>query len=532
MLNGTRLKMYKCLLHHQLKDAHDYQIVPIRQEDIELIRLWRNAQMDILRQQKSITYEEQQAYFQEVIRPSFDEQSPKQLLFSFLLQEQCIGYGGLTYVDWISLRAEISFLVNPVRIQHELTYKRDFLHFLDLICRLAFEHLQFHRLFGETFAFRLRQIEILEEFGFKREGILREHVYKRHQWVDSVMQGLLSHEWSPVRYGKMAFEEVPATTEYSAVLVTSISKKMPLLNAVRSATIKSGKFTTIHGCDSASFCIGEYGVDQFWHCPSLETISIEQIISYCHENRITAIIPTRNADLEFYAEHLPFFRKRGIHAMVSSPETILTCLDKKNFADTLSKQHFPVIPTFLSIEEFQSPLYVVKERRGAGSQQLGLRLTRELAWEHSGQLKEPVFQPFIAGKEYSVDVYRSFVGCVRGCVARQRDFVVQGESQVTTTRHLPLLENLCQEMADHLNIHGHAIFQCIEDEKGEYHVIECNPRFGGASTASLAVGLDSFFWFFLECSGECLQNYPFIRSQGDIRQIRYMTDRILHGYCL
>lgn len=131
------------------------------------------------------------------------------------------------------------------------------------------------------------------------------------------------------------------------------------------------------------------------------------------------------------------------------------------------------------------------------------------------------------GKEWSVDVYRSFQGKVKGIVARQRNYVIDGESQVTTTVHYPALESLCHEIADLLKIQGPAVFQLIEDQNGNFHVIECNPRFGGASTASLAIGLDSFFWFFVECLGLNLHDYPFIRGKGEIRQVRYMTDRIL-----
>jgi carbamoyl-phosphate synthase large subunit len=315
--------------------------------------------------------------------------------------------------------------------------------------------------------------------------------------------------------------------EHPAVLITSISKKMPLIEAVRNGANKLGQFQTIYGCDSHSFCIGQYGVDEFWHCPSLRDITVDQIISYCQENKITAIIPTRDDDLEFYAKHRSVFDENGIHIMVSSWETIMACLDKIEFADVLLKYRFPVIPSFLSLHELDSSSYVVKERRGAGSQQLGLQLTKEEALKYACKLKEPIFQPYIKGQEWSVDLYRSFEGRVKGCVARQRNYIVNGEAQVTTTVHYPALEYLCQEMAEKLKIYGHAVFQLIENGNGNFHVVECNPRFGGASTASIAVGLDSFYWYFVECLGISLQDFPFMRSKGNIRQIRYPTDRIL-----
>lgn len=344
--------------------------------------------------------------------------------------------------------------------------------------------------------------------------------------------------WSPSYTLEMAIPQLVAfekveqerplhNSPHLAVLITSISKKMPLIEAVRNAADQLGQFQIIHGCDQDHFCVGQYGVDTFWHCPSLSELTAEQVISYCQQNQITAIIPTRDADVEFYAQHLSVFQQKGIHLLVSSLDTITTCLDKKIFADVLLKEGFPAIPAFLSVDDLNPIYYVVKERRGAGSALLGLALNRAEAIKHSQCLQQPVFQPYVKGMEWSVDLYCSFEGQVKGCVARKRNQVVQGESQVTTTVHHPVLEHLCQEMAKILKIQGPAVFQLLEDESGEFHVIECNPRFGGASTASIAVGWDVFFWFFIECLGHHLHDYPFLRCKGDIRQIRYPIDQMI-----
>ncbi len=330
-----------------------------------------------------------------------------------------------------------------------------------------------------------------------------------------------------IAYEKANLASPPPPATHPAVLITSISKKMPLIDAVRAAADKLGQFQKIHGCDSDSSCIGQYGVDAFWHCPSLPELTPDQIISYCRDNGITAIIPTRDADLAFYSRHRPLFQKQEIHILISPLDTITTCQDKKQFADLLMKEHLPAIPTFLSLAECSASRYVVKERNGAGSQQIGLALTKEHALEHSHHLKQPIFQPYIEGQEWSIDLFRTLDGHVKGCVARKRDFIVGGESQVTTTARHPALEQLCHTLADKLDIHGHAVFQVIEDAQGGFHVVECNPRFGGASTASLAVGLDSFFWFFAECLGLSLHDYPFFRSPGEVRQIRCAADRLV-----
>lgn len=188
-------KKYACLTSSQFADDKGYKIVAIREQDIENIRIWRNAQIDVLRQKIPLSQEDQRAYFQRHIWPSFQNPNPEQILFSFLYQDACIGYGGLTRIDWEARRAEVSFLVDPLRAQDPVLYARDYTQFLFLLSLAAFKDLQFHRLYAETFAFRLEHMRILEECGFKQEGILREHIYKRGQWWDSLIHGLLAKEF-------------------------------------------------------------------------------------------------------------------------------------------------------------------------------------------------------------------------------------------------------------------------------------------------------------------------------------------------
>jgi len=311
------------------------------------------------------------------------------------------------------------------------------------------------------------------------------------------------------------------------VLVTSISKKIPLLQSVKNAALSINKNAVLHGCDSNPGCIGRYFVDYFWQTPSLSESAFELIRDYCRHHSIQAIIPTRNGELDFFSRHSAQFKAEGIHVMVSPLLTIQICLDKMSFYEFLKTNGFPTIPTAKRIEGVPGKRFVVKEQFGAGSVALGLNLDRNDAIRAASQMQDPIFQPFIEGQEYSVDVYRNISGKVMGAIARSRDVIVNGESQVTTTVKKPELEVGCAKIADELDIYGHVVFQAIEAPDGSYHIIECNPRFGGASTASLAAGLDSFKWFLLESQCAVLEKYPFKRIEGEIKQVRYPADLII-----
>jgi carbamoyl-phosphate synthase large subunit len=311
------------------------------------------------------------------------------------------------------------------------------------------------------------------------------------------------------------------------VLVTSISKKVPLLQAVRKAMAKLGGDNRLFGADLDPGCIGSYFVDAFWKMPRTSELSAEELIDYCRRNGIRAIIPTRDGELGCFAVMASRLRKEGISVMISGPKAVEACTDKLLFSRLLRNRGIPAISTSERIDELQASVYVVKERFGAGARRIGLGLLREDAIRHAETLESPVYQPYINGREYSIDLYRGLDGQTKGAIARTRDRIVDGESQVTTTVSDPRLEDLGKQVADTLNLYGHAVLQVLVDDEGDHHVIECNCRVGGASRLAFESGLDSIYWFLLEASGHSIAPYPFIRSKCEKRLIRYAEDRIV-----
>ena len=174
-----------------------YRLVPIRYEDREPIRHWRNAQLQVLRQAEPLTAAQQNAYFQRVVLPLFEQQQPDQLLFSLLHEDQLIAYGGLVHISWPDRRAEVSFLADPARAAQPETYRQDFQAHLRLLGQAAFDDLSFHRLFTETYDIRPAHVAILEEAGFQLEGRLRQHVQLAPGiFADSLLHGQLAADYA------------------------------------------------------------------------------------------------------------------------------------------------------------------------------------------------------------------------------------------------------------------------------------------------------------------------------------------------
>ena len=95
------------------------------------------------------------------------------------------------HIAWQDLRAEVSFLLASERTTDAAIYSADFRRFLGLIKQLAFDRLNFHRLFTETYSIRQLHIATLEQSGFILEGVMREHVRIGGLPVDSIIHGCL-----------------------------------------------------------------------------------------------------------------------------------------------------------------------------------------------------------------------------------------------------------------------------------------------------------------------------------------------------
>lgn len=311
------------------------------------------------------------------------------------------------------------------------------------------------------------------------------------------------------------------------ILITSISKKVPLIEAVKSAVTRLDESSLVYGGDVNQDCVGRFFCDGFWQMPYFDRLNIRNVVGYCLDHDIKAVIPTRDGELAYLSKDKPYLLENGIHVMVSDIGSVNICLDKLRFYQVLADSDYPVIFTSNTIDDIQSDTFVVKDCYGAGSSSVGIQLSKREALEHAKGITFPVFQPFISGDEASVDLYIDRSGRAKGCVARRRDVVVRGESQITTTFRNEKLEKMCSRAAEDLGLYGHVMFQVIIDQAGDFHIVECNCRFGGASTLSVAAGLDSFYWFLLEASGESLDVHPFVRSEQEKRLVRHPEDLIL-----
>ena len=307
------------------------------------------------------------------------------------------------------------------------------------------------------------------------------------------------------------------------VLLTSAGSKIPLLKATEDALSRVSPGFKVVASDSDANSPACVLAQEF----ILEKVTTEnhagKLLQDLVEKGVRAVLPTRDGELLAWAGRKREFASFGIQVLVSDEAPLDRVLNKLSFYEWGVQLGFPMIPTSANLDEIDSPRVVVKERVGSGSKGVLLDTSREVARSGQTGIQDPIFQPFIEGKEFSVDCFLTRTSEVHGLVLRWRNRVRNGESEVSTTFRDSEIEETVGRIFERSGLVGPVVLQAIAGPRG-LSVIELNPRFGGASTTSLAVGLDSLAWALAEAfrPGDPLPNFK--RSLTEHRNIRFSAD--------
>jgi carbamoyl-phosphate synthase large subunit len=309
-----------------------------------------------------------------------------------------------------------------------------------------------------------------------------------------------------------------------AILVSSASGKIPLLRALQESRICRDLGFEICAGDSNPKSLSFNFCEIYWVMPKTEDKYLSDIIDGCKERNIRVIVPTRDGELQFYSRNKKVFVDQGIQILVPSQDAIEVCFDKKLFSDSLESLDIPVIPSFLNLDNQVGNSVVVKERFGSGSQKIALNLAPLEAEIHATSLENPIYQPMVHGREFSVDIWIAQDLTRAIASPRMRDLVIDGEAKITTTFSNKEIEDLAIQLARSINVTGVSVLQGFILPNDQIVIIECNARFGGATTASINSGIPMFDLALLDLIGKSTDLLLAGITRRTIRQVRASFD--------
>lgn len=243
-----------------------------------------------------------------------------------------------------------------------------------------------------------------------------------------------------------------------------------------------------------------YNVNEFYQVPRVaDKEEYLKAVDYISETEnITHILPLTDIEVDFFNEHRKHYEEKNITVCIASTYTLAICRNKKTQQEFIDKNVPSVrtIPT-INISECKSVPFdfpmVCKPYDGRSSQGLKYIYTIEewLAAKAMADVDKYVVQPFIKGRIVTVDIIRQREEKTVVAIPRL-EFLRTLNGAGTSVKVFPDrdLGKMCMELADAYDVVGCVNFEFLKSESGEYHYVECNPRFSGGVEFSCLAGYD------------------------------------------
>lgn len=278
------------------------------------------------------------------------------------------------------------------------------------------------------------------------------------------------------------------------ILFTSVGRRVELMQAFRKAAEELKVDLKIYGADITESAPALFFCDETRIvCKIKEPEYIPQLLKICESEKIDCLIPTIDTDLLLLAENKMRFEEIGTKVLISAADKVKICRDKRYTADYFMSVGLKSPVPADRVENYtQGYPAFIKPKDGSSSIDAYKVNCEEDLKLYAQKIQDYIIQPFISGKEFTIDIFCDYEGNPVYITPRERMAVRAGE--VLKTR-ICQDEQMIREMMMLVKDYkpcGQITVQLIRDElTGEDYYIEINPRFGGGAPLSMKAGADS-----------------------------------------
>lgn len=251
---------------------------------------------------------------------------------------------------------------------------------------------------------------------------------------------------------------------------------------------------------------------------------IDRLNEIVEKYGVNLLLPTSGFDIYPYSEFKEQLLKRGAFPVVSDLDSLVTCKDKMLTYERL-KSKFDLPFTTTDPTEINSFPVMAKPRYGKGSRDI-MRLdnTDDIGYVTS-KMKDLIFQEFLPGTEYTIDVLSDLDKKALLAVPRIR---IQTKAGISTKGRIlknRKIEEECKQIADFIGIRGPCCIQMKEDVNGVMKLVEINPRMGGGTIFTTLAGAN-FPMMLMDMVEHKQVKVPEIR---EITVIRYYEEIVIRS---
>lgn len=292
------------------------------------------------------------------------------------------------------------------------------------------------------------------------------------------------------------------------ILFTSVGRRVELMQAFRNAAEELKIDLTIIGADITESAPALYFCDETKIvCRIKDENYIPQLLKICETDHVDCLIPTIDTDLLLLAENKKKIEKIGTKVLISGIDKVKLCRDKRFTADYFIslglKSPLPVD----NVENYTMgyPAFI-KPKDGSSSVDAYKVTNEEDLKTYAKKISDYIIQPFISGREFTIDIFCDYEGNPVYITPRERLAVRAGEVLKTQICQDEQMIGEMEILIKDYKPCGQITVQLIRDEAtGENYYIEINPRFGGGAPLSMKAGADSAKAVLRMLQGETLQ---------------------------
>lgn len=310
------------------------------------------------------------------------------------------------------------------------------------------------------------------------------------------------------------------------ILFTSVGRRVELVQAFHHAAQKLGVNLTIIGVDitnnapALKFCDKTEVV-----CRISDEKYIPTLLMICEKEKVDCLIPTIDTDLMLLAQNKWRFEETGTKVLIGRLEKVKICRDKNYTADYFISLGLKSPLPVNSVEKYEAGLNdgslgfpaFIKPKDGSSSINAYRVDTLDDLKLYAKKVGDYIIQPFISGKEYTIDIFCDYEGNPVYITPRERLEVRAGEVLKTRITQDDMMIAEIKTLIEDFKPSGQITVQLIQDEKtGDNFFIEINPRFGGGAPLSIKAGADSAEAVLRMLNGEKLVYKPKAAKDGAI----------------
>lgn len=274
------------------------------------------------------------------------------------------------------------------------------------------------------------------------------------------------------------------------ILFTGVGRRIELIQAFREAALVLDKKLKIYGEDLTLTAPALAYCDEVRQIAGIgEPNYIDDLLKVCKDDNIDLLIPTIDTGLLILAENRERFDTIGTKAMISSREMVKLCRDKnltfQFFVDCGLHAPMPVNDW----EKYNSGYPAFIKPKDGSSSINAFKVENERKLEiYANQIKDYIVQPFVSGREYTIDIFCDWDGNPVSIVPRERLQVRAGEVNKTKIFMDEQMIDESRQLCAAFKPCGAITVQLIRDESGVDWFIEINPRYGGGAPLSMKAG--------------------------------------------